>query len=126
MQRLDFEISDRRYQFEIPPVGKSRPFLFKLTNRLAQAPDTGKAGMVALIGAIDEKIWSEASALFTPYTFFESDGAYPCLSTDSLYWDKLGKQALGDQYEWMVFCMKSTYEDFLARIQKTPLGATTT
>ena len=126
MERFDFEIRGERYQFEVPPVGKTRPFFFKLSNKFGAAFTENRENLIqVVIKNLDENLWSDAVTLFTPYTWYEKDGLWPNLLSDKLHWDAKGKDALGDQYEWLRFCMQNTYSDFLARVVKSFQGTST-
>lgn len=131
MERVDFEIRGNRYQFEGVPVSKSRPFLTKMMAKLSRADMSGAdedrllSFFKLIASAMDEQLLQDAVTMFTPYTFFEINGMWPCLSTEKMHWDAKGQEGLGDQFEWLVFCLKHTYSDFLARVQKlSPAGAT--
>lgn len=134
MERVDFEIRGYRYQLEGVPVSKARPLLTKLLRAISKghnvesfagADSATLALFLAAIQNIDDQLLNDIVAVFTPYTFFERDGLWPCMSTEKNFWDLKGMEGLGDQFEWIKFCLTHTYSDFLTRLGKPSLAGAT-
>lgn len=125
MEKVEFKIRDLNYRMECLPFEKARPLWFdmqkKLGNSIAAAGSSANAEAAFIAGLateIDEALAKKATEAFGPYTWYEDDGRFPCLTTDPMHWTKKGVDGMGDWMEFIVFGVKLNYAPFLERAAK--------